>query len=49
MLVTEVTGPRLSSLQKPTAVVQDPCHQLVEGVDYLHQLGITHGGKECPF
>ena len=49
VLATEVTGPRLSSLQKPSAVVRDLCRQLVEGVDYMHQHGITHGGKRYLF
>lgn len=45
VLVTEVTGPRVSSLPRSGDVVRDVCRQIVQGVDYLHQQGIGHGGK----
>ena len=49
VLATEITGPTVSSIPKPSAVVRELCRQLVEAVDYLHQLGIMHGGKQHPF
>lgn len=45
VLVTEVTGPRISSLPKSGDVVRDVCRQIVQGVDYLHQQRIGHGGE----
>lgn len=45
VLVTEVTGPRITLLPKPRDVVRDVCRQIMQGVDYLHQRGIGHGGK----
>ena len=45
VLVTEVTGPRISELQRTGVSTRELCRQLLQGVDYLHQNGITHGGK----
>ncbi len=49
VLATEIAGPQLSDLVMPSAVVRELCRQLVEGVDYLHQQGITHRGKQYRF
>ena len=45
VIVTEVTGPRISTLQRTGASTRELCRQLLQGVDYIHQYGITHGGE----
>ena len=45
VLVTEITGPRISALQRTGASTRELCRQLLQAVDYLHQQEITHGVK----